>query len=158
MSLRDELDEIDLQILKRLQADGRITHADLGREVGLSAPSILQRIRKLEERGIITGYHAILDAAKVGFGITSLVQVSLALHESQPIERFIKAAKKIPQVLEVFHVSGDFDFLLKVVAEDMEDYQALIREKLAGLPGVGRITSCFVLGTTKRQLSLPLVD
>lgn len=150
------LDETDVLILKTLQADGRITNADLAKLVGLSPPSVLQRVRALEKAKLIRGYHGLLDAERLGLKITAWVMVSLALHQEQPIERFRKGVQAIPEVLECYHVSGDFDFLLKVVVPDMREYEVFVREKLSKLKGVGQIRSSFVYATPKRTTELPL--
>jgi Lrp/AsnC family leucine-responsive transcriptional regulator len=155
---RERLDDVDLHILRLLQQDGRMTNADLARTVGLSPPSVLQRVRKLEETGVIRGYATILDQEKMGFGLTVLAQISLALHQEAPIERFRRAIADIPEVLECYHVSGEFDFLLKIVVEDMKGYEALVRNKLSKIKGLGKIQSCFALATTKQTYRLPLEE
>lgn len=155
-NLLDKLDDIDWQLLKLMQADGRITNADLARLVKLSPPSVLQRVRKLEDLGLIRGYLALLDQEKLGFGLTVFAQISLALHQEEPIERFRKAIQDIPEVLECYHVSGEFDFLLKIVVEDMKAYEALVRSRLSKIKGLGKIQSCFALATNKQTYALPL--
>ncbi|MBX7134290.1 MAG: Lrp/AsnC family transcriptional regulator [Fimbriimonadaceae bacterium] len=154
--MRDRFDEVDLHILRLLQEDGRMTNVDLARTVGLSAPSVLQRVRKLEEIGVIQGYTTILDQERLGFGLTVFAQISLALHQEAPIERFRRAIQDIPEVLECYHVSGEFDFLLKIVVEDMKAYEALVRDKLSHIKGLGKIQSCFALATNKQVHRLPL--
>lgn len=154
--MRDRLDEVDLHILRVLQADGRITNADLARLVGLSPPSVLQRVRKLEESNVIRGYTAVLDQEKLGFSLTVFAQISLALHQDAAIDRFRQAVLDIPEVLECTNVSGEFDFLLKIVVADMKAYEALIRDRLSKIKGLGKIQSCFALATTKQTLRLPL--
>ncbi len=153
---KTHLDEIDIQLLSLLQQDGRITNADLAKSVGLSPPSVLQRVRTLEKLGLIRGYHAILDAERLGLKITALAMISLALHQEQPIERFRKAIQGIPEVLECYHVSGEFDFLLKIVVKDIRAYEVLIREKLTKVKGIGQIKTAFVLGTPKHTTQIPL--
>ena len=154
--MRDSFDEVDLNILRLLQENGRITNADLARRVGLSPPSVLQRVRKLEDQKLITGYTALLNREAMGFGLVVIAMVSLALHQEQPIERFRKAARSMPEVLECLHVSGDFDFLLKIVVKDMKSYEQFIREKLSAIKGVGKIQSCFVLAENKQTTQLPI--
>lgn len=154
--VRIRMDEVDAQLLRLLQQDGRITNAELARRVGLSPPSVLQRVRKLEESGLIKGYVAILDQEKIGFKLQVIAMVSLALHQEQPIERFRQEVADIQEVLECLHVSGDFDFLLKVVVPDMASYEKLVREKLSSINGVGKIHSCFVLAVNKQTSSLPI--
>jgi Lrp/AsnC family leucine-responsive transcriptional regulator len=154
--IRTRLDEVDAQILRILQRDGRTTNAELARRVGLSPPSVLQRVRKLEECGLIKGYMALIDQEKVGFKLQVIAMVSLALHQEQPIERFRQEVAEIEEVLECLHVSGDFDFLLKVVVPDMSSYEKLVREKLSSINGVGKIQSCFVLAVNKQTTRLPI--
>ncbi|MBL8086464.1 MAG: Lrp/AsnC family transcriptional regulator [Chthonomonas sp.] len=156
MAYRDSLDEIDLKILDLLQRDGRITNADLARLVGLSPPSVLQRVRKLEDAGVIVAYETRLDAEKLGFGLLIYVQIGLSLHHDRAITEFRRAVKAMPEVLECQHVSGDFDFLLKVVAQDMRTYEKFVTEKISIIRGVGKIHSFFTLGTTKDTNILPL--
>jgi Lrp/AsnC family leucine-responsive transcriptional regulator len=153
--MKGYLDDIDLQILKILQRDGRITNADLAKHVDLSPPSVLQRVRALEKAGIIRGYFAHLEPERVGLKLTAWVQISLALHQEQAIERFRRAIQDLPEVLECHHVSGDADFLLKVSVRDMRQYEAFIREKLARIKGVGKIQTSFVYGTSKNTSELP---
>lgn len=154
--MKANLDRVDREILKILQSDGRISNANLARRVGLSPPSVLQRVRKLEESGYIEGYKAILDRENLGFNLLVIANISLALHQEQPIEAFRAAVQDIPEVLECLHVSGDFDFLLKVVVADMHDYERLVREKISAIPGIGKIQSCFVLAGTKMTTELPI--
>lgn len=154
--MKTHLDEVDIHILSLLQADGRITNADLAKKVGLSPPSVLQRVRALEKAGLIRGYFAVLDAERLGLKITALAMISLSLHQEQPIERFRRAISDIPEVLECYHVSGEFDFLLKIVVRDIRAYEVLIREKLSKIKGLGQIKTSFVLATTKHSTQIPL--
>ncbi len=154
--MRELLDEIDEQILELLQTDGRITNADIARKIKLSPPSVLQRIRKLEDQGFISGYTALLNRDYLGYRLLVFAQISLSLHQEQPIERFMRAVRQIPEVLECHHVSGEFDFILKIVAESMSGYQKIVTEKLSTIKGVGKIQSCFVMGTAKSTTQLPL--
>lgn len=154
--MKTHLDEVDVQLLSLLQADGRITNADLAKKVGLSPPSVLQRVRTLESAGLIKGYHAILDAERLGLKITALTMINLALHQEQPIERFRRAVQDIPEVLECYHVSGEFDFLLKIIVKDIRSYESLIRERLSKIKGIGQIKTSFVLGTNKHTTQIPL--
>ncbi len=153
---RAGIDEIDVQLLSHLQADGRITNADLAKAVGLSAPSVLQRVRNLEKSGIIKSYTALLDAERLGYRLTALTTVSLALHEAQPVERFRKAVQEIPEIVETYHVTGEFDFLLKILVRDMRHYEALLRDKILKIRGIAQIKTSFVLGTTKHTTEVHL--
>lgn len=154
--MKDRLDEIDLNILRMLQADGRMSNAEVARRVGLSPPSVLQRIRKLETEGYINRYAAMLDRQSMGFSLIVMAMISLSLHQEQPIERFRKAISDVPEVLECLNTSGDFDFLLKIVVKDMRHYEQFVRETLSRIEGVGRIQSCFVLSVCKESTDLPI--
>jgi len=156
VSLKTHLDETDVQILHLLQTDGRITNAELAKRVGLSPPSVLQRVRALEKAGLIKGYVALLDPERLGLKITAMVMISLSLHQEQPIERFRRGIQDIPEITECHHVSGDFDFLLKVVVRDMRAYEVFLREKLSKIKGIGKITTNFVLASNKLTTQIPL--
>ncbi len=156
MANKDSLDETDLAILRLLQQDGRTTNVDLARKVELSPPSVLQRVRRLETQGTIDHYTAVLENEKMGFGLLVFAMVSLTLHQDDPMGRFKQAIVKIPQVLECHNISGEFDFLLKIVAADMRDYEKLVRERLTTIEVVAKMQSCFVLGTSKQTTNLPI--
>jgi Lrp/AsnC family leucine-responsive transcriptional regulator len=150
------LDEKDIQILQLLQMDGRITNADLAKHVNLSPPSVLQRVRALESLGVIKTYTAILDPERLGLKLTAWTHISLALHQEMPIERFRKAVQAIPEILECYHVTGEFDFLLKITVKDMRAYELFIREKLSKLKGIGKIQTSFVMGVPKQSTKIDL--
>ena len=154
--MKTHLDEKDVQILRLLQADGRITNAELAKRVNLSPPSALQRVRALEKAGLIKGYVALLDPDRLGLKITALVMISLSLHQERPIETFRKAVQDIPEILECYHVSGEFDFLLKIQVRDMRAYEALIREKITRIKGLQQIKTSFVLGIPKHSTNIVL--
>lgn len=149
------LDETDVRLLAILQSDGRITNADLAKRVGLSPPSVLQRVRALERAGLIKAYVALLDADRLGLKTTVLAMISLSMHQDQPIERFRKSVMEIDEVVECYHVSGEFDFLLKIIVKDIKAYELLIREKLSKIRGIHQIRSSFVLGTPKHTTKIP---
>ncbi len=150
------LDETDVMLLAILQADGRITNADLAKKVKLSPPSVLQRVRALERAGLIKGYVALLDPERLGLKTTVWAMISLAMHQDQPIERFRRSILEIEEVVECYHVSGEFDFLLKILVKDIKAYELLIREKLSRIRGLNQIRSSFVLGTNKHTTRIPL--
>jgi Lrp/AsnC family transcriptional regulator, leucine-responsive regulatory protein len=153
---KTHLDDVDWQLLGLLQKDGRMTNADLAKSVGLSPPSVLQRVRTLEKAGLVRGYTALLDPERLGFRITAWVQISLALHQEQPIERFRKSIQDIPEIMESYQVSGDFDFLLKVIVRDMRSYEVFVREKLSKVKGIQQIKTSFVFGTNKYTTQIAL--
>jgi Lrp/AsnC family transcriptional regulator, leucine-responsive regulatory protein len=150
------LDEVDRELLRLLQAEGRTSNAELARKVSLSPPSVLQRVRRLEKQGLIQEYAAVLDPEKLGFSLTVVAMVSLALHQDQPIDNFRKKVQEFPEVLECLHVSGDYDFMLRIVAKDIHDYERFVSERLSAIKGIGKIHSCFVLAVNKRTTALPI--
>jgi Lrp/AsnC family transcriptional regulator, leucine-responsive regulatory protein len=154
--MKPTLDEKDRQILQILQEDGRITNADLAKRIELSPPSALQRVRRLERAGFIRGYTALLDPELLGFGITVWAMISLTLHQDQPIDKFRDGVLKIPEVVECYNVSGDDDFLLKILVADIHAYERLMREKLSRIEGIRNLRSSFVLGVTKHSTHIPV--
>ncbi len=143
------LDEIDYQILNILQERGRITNADLAKEVGLSAPPILERVKKLERSGVIEGYRAILDPGLLGrrFQVFAAVNVETAVLSR--MSRFEAAIDAMPEVLECHHIAGNIDFLLKILVADQEAYKNFIADKLSKIPDVKQIHSFVTLSAYK---------
>jgi Lrp/AsnC family leucine-responsive transcriptional regulator len=139
------MDKIDAEILQNLQRSGRITNSELAKRVGLSAPSVLERVRKLEESGVIIGYSARIDPEKIGRGTTCFVAVSLALHQQDSIKSFRKEIDAIPEVLECYHITGEEDYLLRVVVRDMQHYRDLLINRLTKIPGVSKLKTMVVL-------------
>ena len=154
--IKTHLDEVDVRLLALLQQDGRITNADLAKSVGLSPPTVLQRVRALEKTGLIKGYHALLDADRLGLKITAFAMITLALHQEQPIERFRRSVQDIEEILECYHISGEFDFLMKIVVKDIRAYEQFVREKLSKIKGIGQIRTSFVLAPTKHTTQINL--
>lgn len=146
-----KIDPVDVELLRTLQSNARTSNAELARMVQLTPPSVLVRVRKLEESGLIKGYRAILDAEKLGYSLIIFVNVSLSLSDVTPIEKVRKSISTVPEVCECYHVSGDYDFLLKVLVQDMSHYEALVRETLSKIPGVSKLQSCFVLHQAKGE-------
>ncbi|RYE18725.1 MAG: Lrp/AsnC family transcriptional regulator, partial [Sphingobacteriaceae bacterium] len=126
-----ELDKIDLQILKILQQNGRITNLQLSNEIGLSPAPTLERVRKLENSGYILSYHALVDEEKLGLGIKTFIQVSLDFHKSNTIQNFLDEIQEIKEITECHHVTGQCDFLLKVYVKDIKSYEQLIMQKIS---------------------------
>lgn len=149
------LDATDIKILSILQEDGRIPNAELARKVGLSAPSALQRVRALERSGIVKQYVALLDAERLGLKVTVLAMISLSLHQEQPIERFRRSVQGIGEIVECYHCSGEFDYLVKILVPDIRAYERLVREKISKIRGIRQITSSFVLGVPKFTTAVP---
>jgi Lrp/AsnC family leucine-responsive transcriptional regulator len=155
---RVELDEIDRKILRLLQQNGRMTNAALAEAVGLTATPMLQRIKKLEQRGVITRYVALVNARAVGRGTTAFVQVKQTEHRIANHKRFLETIAGFSEVLECHHVAGDEDFLLKVVVRDISEYEHFLLHRLAKIPGIVRVKTTFVLSTAKAETAIPIDD
>jgi Lrp/AsnC family leucine-responsive transcriptional regulator len=146
------IDEIDKQILNIVQKDARISNAEIARQVGLAPSAVLERVRKLEERGVIRGYATEIDAAEVGYGLTAFVAVRT--HECcSETDKFLA---QIPEVLEVHDVAGEDSYLLKVRVKNAKDLSRLLRERLKNVPNVAATKTTVVLQTIKETTALPL--
>jgi Lrp/AsnC family leucine-responsive transcriptional regulator len=150
------LDAIDRRILAALQRDGRLTNVQLAEEVGLSPSPCLRRVRLLEEAGVITGYHARLDRAALGLGLTVFVGVKVERHDDEAAARFRDSVRAVPEIVSCHLVSGESDFLLQVVVPDLQGYERLLLGTLLRLPGVSDIRSNFAIQTVKAEGRLPL--
>ncbi len=155
-SRRADLDATDRAILRLVQKDGRITNAALADAVGLTATPMLQRIKKLEQRGVIQRYAALVDREAVGRGTMAYVSVKLREHRLATHERFLAAVAGFDEVLECHHVAGDDDFLLKVVVRDIAEYEHFLLHRLTGVPGIDRVNTTFVLSTRKAETAIPI--
>ena len=150
------LNPADRRILELLQDKGRIPNVQLAAEVGLSPSAVLERVRKLEERGIIERYVAIVDHKRVGLGTAAFVAVSLNLHQKDSIENFHRFVAGSSKVLECHHVAGTEDYLLKVLSHDIDDYEHFLLNELTRIHGVDRVRTMFVLSTLKRETAIPI--
>ncbi len=150
------LHPVDKRILEILQTQGRIPNVQLAAEVGLSPSAVLERVRKLEERGIIEGYVTLLDNRKLGLGTIAFVAVSLNLHQRDSIENFHGFVRESEKVLECYHVAGGEDYLLKVYARDIEDYERFLLSSLTRTKGIDKVKTMFVLSTLKHETAIPL--
>ena len=146
---KQRLDDIDVGILRILQKQGRITNAKLASEVGLSAPPMLERVKKLERAGVIKGYRAILDARKLGRPFFVYAAIALQPQEMANMAQLEDALASMPEVLEMHHIAGDIDLLLKINVEDQESYKHFVTDRLARIKGLSRIQSWVVLSTGK---------
>lgn len=146
------ISEIDAKILNIIQQDARIANAEIARQVGLAPSAVLERVRKLEERGVIRGYAAEIDAAQVDFGLTAFVAVRTSDCCSET-DTYLKA---IPEVLEVHDVAGEDSYFLKVRVKNTEELSRLLREKLKNVPNVASTKTTIVLQTIKETTALPL--
>ena len=153
---RNDLDAIDRRILAELQRDGRVTIQDLAGRVGLSASPCLRRIRLLEEAGILKGYVALVDQARVGLPISVFASVKLERQREEELDRFADAVARWPEVVECYLMTGRHDYLVRVVVPDLAAYERFLKDKLTRLDGVGAIESSFALGQVKYTNALPL--
>ncbi len=154
--MKVKLDPTDKKILEILQANSNITNAQLAIEIGLSPAPTLERVKKLENAGVLKSYHAVVDTAAVGMGVSTFVTVSLKGHNKDNIERFIKAIKEIEEVVECHHVTGQADFILKIVAPDIPAYQKLMLEKVSNIEVVDNLQSTIILSTFKDSKVIPI--
>jgi len=152
-----KLDAIDRKILELLQNNSNITNAQLAQEIGLSPAPTLERVKKLENAGRLKSYHAVVDLASVGLGVSTFVMVSLKGHNKQNIEKFMKAIRKIDEVVECHHVTGQADFILKIVAPDIPAYQNLMLEKVSNIEVVDSMQSMVILSTFKDSKAVPIL-
>ena len=153
-----KLDRTDIRILRELQHDGSITNVDLAKKVGISPPPCLRRVRALEEAGFIRSYHADIAADKMGFGITVFTMVSLVNHSESDIAHFAKLLEGWPQVRESYLMTGDIDYLLKIVAEDWEAFQKFVTTQLTGAANIAHIKSLPAMRRTKYCPGVPIED
>ena len=149
------LDRTDIAILRALQRDARQSLAELSAAVSLTTSPCWARVKRMEEAGVIEGYSVRINAEKVGLKDTVLVQVTLDSHSDAALERFGQVLEQIPEVMEAFLVSGDYDYYLRIAVADTRDYERLLREKLYRIPGIRHSKSSFVLRHLKRG-ELPL--
>ncbi len=150
------LDETDKTILSLLQADGRVSNAEVARRVGLSAPATHARVRRLERAGVIRQHATLLDREAMGFDMVCFINVSLQLHQYEAIERFKELVQDMPEVLECHHITGEFDYLLKAVFRNRDELQEFVVNKLTPIPGMARINTSLVLIEIKATQQLPI--
>ncbi|MDP1668128.1 Lrp/AsnC family transcriptional regulator [Phaeovulum sp.] len=150
------IDATDRRILAALQKHGRMTNAELSERVNLSASACHRRVQRLEAEGYIRDYVALLDARRLGFPTTVFVEITLSGQADEVLDAFEREVRKIPDVLECHLMAGSADYLLKVVAEDTEDFARIHRAYLARLPGVAQMQSSFALRTVFKTTALPI--
>jgi Lrp/AsnC family leucine-responsive transcriptional regulator len=150
------LDEIDRQILTLLQDDGRISNAELARRIDLSPPATYMRVKSLEEQGYVRRYVALLEPEKAGYDLMCFVQVTLQLHSLEQIQTFRRAIQGMSEVLECHHVTGEYDYLLKVAVHNRKELEIFLLERLTPVPGVARIHTSMVLSEVKYTTTLPI--
>ena len=153
--VENTFDRIDMAILRALREDSRRTLNQIGVEVGLSATACWARIKRLEAEGVIKRYTIEMDRAKLGFRDSVIVQVTLESHSDKTLYEFGRTLSAIPEVVEAYLVSGDYDYYIRIAVRDTRDYERLLREKLYKIPGIRHSKSHFVLKVLK-EMSEPL--
>jgi Lrp/AsnC family transcriptional regulator, leucine-responsive regulatory protein len=156
MDTLPQLDQIDRDILDRLQTQAKLTNAQLAQHVGLSPASTLERVRKLEHQGIIKGYHAKLDPAKLALYTCVMMQIKLQHLTVESVAAFRTAIALIPEVVACYQVVGDIDFLAKVITRDITDYQHLVMHRLSEVKGIQHMQS-FVITATVKEAGIPVI-
>ena len=150
------LDKFDRAILRELQADARLTNAELAQRIGLSAAPCWRRVRVLEEEGYITGYHAEINRHKIGLGVLAFVRVDAERNTGDVARKLEVAIRKIPEIVACHYISGTGTFELQVVSQDLESFSQFAREVLINLPNVKDLHTSFSLGEVKSSSALPL--
>ena|SRR5688572_16555055 len=151
-----ELDAKDRAILDELQRNGRITHTELAQRVELSAPGVQKRLRKLEEQQVVRRYAAIIDPEAVGYDMLCFVQVTLQRHEPSAVDHFRQVVHTMPEVLECYHLTGEYDYLLKVVVRNRKHLESFLLDTLTPVPGMDKIRTSLVLNEIKVTTAIPL--
>ncbi len=150
------LDRLDRKVLSALQRDGRISNVDLAALVNLSESACLRRVRALERAGLIERYVALLNQKEVGLSGTVFVHIVLRREEQSELAAFEAAVGQIPEVMECYLMTGEFDYLLRLVVSDMADFERLHNDALTRLPGVARVNSSVAIRTVRKTTELPV--
>jgi Lrp/AsnC family leucine-responsive transcriptional regulator len=154
--MRMNIDETDRLILEALQRDGRVSNVELASRVHLSESACLRRVKSLENSGVIQGYRATVDPGRVGLPDNVFVSVGLASQDQSDLDAFEEAVRRVPEVMECYLMTGDFDYLLRVVAAGAADYERIHRQHLTRLPSVARVHSSFALRVVQDSAGLPI--
>lgn len=150
------LDRTDLAILAELQREGRLSNADLAERVKLSPSACLRRVQRLEQSGVLAGYTALIDPGKVGLGLQAFVRVQLARHDAEAVDTFTARVNRWDEVVACHALTGEMDYLLQVVVQDLEHFSRFLLDHLLNAAGVADVNSSFVLRTVKQARGLPL--
>ncbi len=153
--MQEKLDKTDLKILKLLQESSKITNLDLSKKIGLSPAPTLERVKKLETQEVIESYHAKVNASKIGLDIRTFVLVSLAWAKEDAYDIFIEKINDIPEVVECYIVTGDADFLLKIICKDLSSYEKLLFKRLSKIEEIERLKTLMTLNKVKKSKILP---
>lgn len=150
------LDKINKEILNKLQENSSITNAELAEQLQIPATTVFDRVKKLESKGIIAKRVAIVNPEKVGKETIAFVSLSLLGHSAKNVQKFWKSIEDLPEVLECYHIAGDYDFVLKVIVENIRTYESFLLEKLTAIENIGKIKTSFVMSTIKYQTKIPI--
>lgn len=150
------LDETDKSLLRTLQADGRLSNVELARKINLSPPATLARLRRLEKDGYIRNYTAVVDREKAGYDLLCFIHISMQMHQLEQVENFRNLVREMPEVLECHHITGEYDYLLKVALRNRKDLERFAVDRLTPIPGVARIHTSLVFTEVKSTTALPL--
>lgn len=153
--MEQKLDQIDLGILKILQENSKITNLELSKRIGLSPAPTLERVKKLETSEVIKSYHAKIDPQKMGLNVKTFVLVSLNWKKTNALEEFLKEVEKINEITECYIITGDGDFLLKVVCKDLPSYEQLLFKTMSRIEQIERLKTFMTLSTVKEKKILP---
>jgi Lrp/AsnC family transcriptional regulator len=156
MEKSHQIDAVDRRIIAELQRDAGLSHAELAQRVGSSPASVWRRIRALEDAGILLGAVRLVDAAKVGCGVNVLCDIRVRSHSIEVRSSFEDFVRERPEILECFSMSGEWDYLLRIVARDVADYEAFLMRTLLNHPAVANASSHFALSVTKHTTALPI--
>ena len=150
------LDRVDKSLLRALQLDGRLSNVQLAKKISLSPPATHSRLKRLEKDGYIRQYAAVVDRDKAGYDLLCFIHISLQMHKVEQVEKFREATRRMPEVLECHHITGEHDYLLKVVLKNRKDLERFVVDKITPIPGVARIQTSLVLTEVKAAMALPL--
>lgn len=153
---RVKLDAVDRRILSNLQDDGRMTNVELANRAGITAPPCLRRVRTLETSGVIRGYHADLDPDSLGYSIIVFALVSLKSQAEADLQSFERHVEELPEIRECYMLNGEIDFVLKIVATDLQAFQRFLTSKLTPAPNVASVKTSLVIRTSKRKPGIPV--
>lgn len=154
--MKQKLDQTDIKILQALLENGRITNKELAERVGISAPPCLRRVRALEQAGYITGYHAEVDAALLGYGVTVFAMVGLHSQAESDLQEFENRVRAWPEVRECHMLNGDIDFILKIVAPDLASFQTFLTQQLTPAPNVANVKTSLTIRQSKKHAGVPV--
>ncbi|BDC97735.1 Lrp/AsnC family transcriptional regulator [Persicobacter psychrovividus] len=156
MAYQQKFDNIDRKILEILQKSAKITNAQLSKEIGLSPAPTLERVKKLEQSGIIKSYHAKLDTEKIGLGVATFLIINLKGHNKETYNKFMEHINEICEVVECHLITGSGEFLLKVITKDIASYQSLMLDRISAIPEVDNMQSMVVLSSLKDSKVMPI--